>query len=156
MVNIFFMIWKFLRLPTNVQLFLIRRVNDQFLIGVGGIIFDREDKILLFKHTYRDGDRWSLPGGYVKAKEHPKEGLEREIKEESGFIVSADRRLKLRTDRDSPRIELIYMGTFLGGDFEPSPEIKEANFFSFEELPKLSEDQLYFIDKAIEYRKLAQ
>ena len=154
MVSLFFKIWKFLRLPSNIQLFLMRRVNDQFLLGVTGIIFDNNDNILLFKHTYRNNDHWSLPGGYVKAKEHPKEGLEREIKEETGLIVSADSRLKLRTDRDSPRIDVIYVGTYQGGSFEPSPEVKEAQFFSFEELPKLTNDQLYFIDKAMKYKAL--
>ena len=73
-------VWKVLRLPTNLQLFFMRRLNDQFLIGVTGIIFDNQDKILLFRHTYRDLDTWSLPGGYIKAREHPKEALEREIK----------------------------------------------------------------------------
>lgn len=146
-------IWKILRLPTNVQLLLMRRVNDQFLIGVTGIIFNRDDQILLFKHTYRDRDHWSLPGGYIKAKEHPKEGLEREIKEESGFVVSADDRLKLRTDRNSARVDITYMGTFIGGEFTPSNEVKEARFFYFEQLPSITKDQLYFVNKALNLRK---
>lgn len=142
-------IWKFLRLPTNVQLFIMRQVNDKFLIGVTGVIFNDKKEVLLFKHTYRDNNHWSLPGGYVKAKEHPKEGLEREIKEESGFVVLADKRLKLRTDRNSPRIDITYTGTFVGGEFTPSKEVKTAKFFAFDDLPELPEDQLYFIDKAL-------
>lgn len=141
-------IWNFLRLPTNLQLFFMRRLNDQFLIGVTGIIFDDENRILLFRHTYRDTDSWSLPGGYIKAKEHPKEALEREIKEESGLIVSADERLKLRTDRETPRIDLTYVGKYIGGEFKASDEVKEAQFFSFSDLPKLRPDQLYFIERA--------
>lgn len=147
-----FKIWKFLKLPVGWQLFLMRRVNDQFLIGVTGVIFNNNKEVLLFKHTYRDRDHWSLPGGYVKAKEHPKEGLEREIKEESGFTVSADERLKLRTDRNTPRIDITYMGTFIGGSFTPSKEVSEAKFFSFDSLPDISEDQLFFIDKAIQLK----
>src|SRR3989338_9178953 len=99
-------IWQFLRLPTNFQLFVMRQVEDQFLVGVMGIFLDDKKRILLFKHTYRDKNHWSLPGGYLKGKEHPKEGLEREIKEESGLTVSADERLKIRTDRDSARLEI--------------------------------------------------
>lgn len=142
-------IWKFLRLPTNVQLFIMRQVNDKFLIGVTGVIMNDKKEVLLFKHTYRDNNHWSLPGGYVKAKEHPKEGLEREIKEESGFIVIADKRLKLRTDRNSPRIDITYTGTYVGGEFTPSKEVIDAKFFAFDDLPELPEDQLYFIDKAL-------
>lgn len=141
-------VWKFLRLPTNWQLFFMRRFNDQFLIGVTGVIFDEKGRILLFKHTYRDKETWSLPGGYIKAKEHPKEALEREIKEESGLVVSADERLKLRTDRETPRLDITYVGTFIGGEFESSKEVKEAEFFSFNKLPRLSSDQLFFIERA--------
>ena len=64
-------------------------VQDQFLVGVTGVIFNEKNEVLLFKHTYRK-QSWSLPGGYLKAGEHPAEALEREIKEESGLVVSAD------------------------------------------------------------------
>jgi len=148
MYNFLLKVWRALKLPTNLQLFFMRRLNDQFLIGVTGIIFDDKNRILLFRHTYRDTDSWSLPGGYIKAKEHPKEALEREILEESGFIVSADERLKLRTDRETPRIDITYVGKFIGGEFKESDEVKEAKFFSFSKLPLLQPDQLYFIDMA--------
>jgi len=141
-------IWRVLKLPTNWQLFFMRRVNDQFLIGVTGIIFDDQNRILLFRHTYRNLHSWSLPGGYIKAKEHPKEALEREIEEESGLVVSADERLKLRTDRESARLDITYVGKYIGGEFKASDEVKEARFFSFEELPKLTSDQLYFVQMA--------
>ncbi len=146
-------IWKKLHLPTNLQLFFMRRVNDQFLIGATGVFIDEKDRVLLVKHTYRDGGFWSLPGGYVKAGEHPKEGLEREIKEECGFTVSADERLKIRTDRETARLDIAYSGAFLGGTFKPSKEVSEAKLFSFDELPILAPDQLLFIDKALKQKK---
>ncbi len=142
-------IWKALRLPTNVQLFFMRRTNDQFLIGVTGVFLDNNNDILLVKHSYRGGDSWSLPGGYLKAKEHPEEALEREVKEETGFEVSADRRLKIRTDRDSARLDITYAGAFIGGEFKQSKEITEAKLFSFDDLPILPPDQLLFIEKAL-------
>ena len=153
MKNLAFKIWGKLNLPTNFQLMVMRKLNDQFLLGVTGIFFNDGDEILLFKHTYRDGDKWSLPGGYTKAKEHPKEALEREIKEESGLIVSADERLKVRTDRQGARLDMTYVGKFIGGSFTPSKEVAEADFFKFENLPLLPNDQLYFIEKAINLKK---
>ncbi len=110
---------------------------------------DENKKILLVKHSYRNNNSWSLPGGYIKSGEHPKEGLEREIKEETGFEVSADRRLKIRTDRESARLDITYSGIFFGGVFKPSKEILEAKLFTFEELPLLPQDQLLFIQKAL-------
>ena len=92
----------------------MRVFQDQFLIGVTGIIFNEENKVLLFKHTYRQ-TQWSLPGGYIKSKEHPFEALEREIKEESGLIVSSDEQLKLRTDRETSRLDVTIIGKYIGG-----------------------------------------
>lgn len=130
----------------------MRVVQDQFLIGVTGIIFNDKEEILLFKHSYRQ-TRWSLPGGYLKSKEHPAEGLEREIKEESGLVVSADEQLKTRTDRDSARLDMCYVGKFIGGHFSPSAEVTEHGFFSFENLPLISTSQLYLIEQAKNLRK---
>lgn len=126
----------------------MRLFNDRFLIGVTGIFFDDEKRVLLVKHSYR-GKLWSLPGGYAKAGEHPKETLEREVKEETGFEVSADESFKIRTDRDSARLDITCVGRFIGGVFTPSKEVSDAGLFSFEDLPVLREDQLTFIDKAL-------
>lgn len=145
-------IWRALRLPKNIQLFLIRRVNDQFLVGVTGIFFDKQDRVLLVKHTYRNTDEWSLPGGYAKGGEHPKEALEREVKEETGFEVSADDRLKIRTDRATARLDITYSGEFIGGVFSPSKEVKEAKMFDFSKLPIIRKDQMIFITKAFNKR----
>lgn len=139
-------IWKALRLPTDLQLFVMRKTQDEFLVGVTGIFFDEKDRILLFKHTYRP--LWSLPGGYIKKGEHPKEAIEREVKEESGLIVSADQRLKIRTDRNHARLDITYAGVFVGGVFSPSHEVSKYKLFRFDQLPKISKDQLIFIEKA--------
>jgi 8-oxo-dGTP pyrophosphatase MutT (NUDIX family) len=142
-------IWRALKLPTGLQLFFMRLVNDRFLVGVTGIFFDEEKRVLLVKHTYRGEERWSLPGGYAKAGEHPKETLEREVKEETGYVVSADEKSKIRTDRDTARLDITYVGVFIGGVFTPSHEVKEAKLFKFKDLPVLPSNQLMFIDKAL-------
>ncbi len=155
MAGLLSQIWQKLHLPTSLQLFIMRRTNDQFLVGVTGIFFNDQGGVLLFKHSYRGNGHWSLPGGYLKGKEHPKEGLEREILEESGLVVSADYRLKIRTDRESSRLDITYSGVFIGGEFKASKEVTEAKFFAFDKLPTLPEDQLLFIDKAIAIRNSA-
>lgn len=147
MMNVLAKAWRLLRLPKSIQLSILRLFQDQFLIGVTGIIFNDKNEVLLVKHTYRGN--WSLPGGYIKAKEHPKEGLEREIEEETGYVTSADERLKIRTDRDEARLDICYIGTHLGGEFRPSSEVSEAAFFPFESLPLLPKDQLVFIEHAL-------
>lgn len=151
MKTFFAKIWKALGLGKGLQLFVMRFLQDQFLVGVTGVIFNERNEILLFKHTYR-AHSWSLPGGYMKAKEHPREALEREILEESQLVVSIDEQLKTRTDRDSARIEICYIGTFIGGDFVSSAEVSEYGFFPTDSLPLLRKNQLFLIDRAIQQK----
>ncbi|MDO8452408.1 MAG: NUDIX domain-containing protein [bacterium] len=141
--------WRFLSLSKPVQLFIMRVLQDEFLIGVTGIIFNEKREVLLFRHTYRQ-TRWSLPGGYIKSKEHPFEAIEREIEEESGLVVSADAQLKVRTDRESSRLDLTVVGKFMGGEFKKSHEVSEYGFFAFEDLPVISKKQLLLIQLALQ------
>lgn len=139
--------WKALGLPKGMQLKVMRFLQDEFLVGVTGIIFNENKEILLFKHSYR-AHAWSLPGGYLKAGEHPSEGLEREIFEESGLVVSADAEMKTRTDREVARIDLCYTGVLIGGEFTPSAEVLEYGFFTKDTLPLLRKNQLFLIEEA--------
>jgi ADP-ribose pyrophosphatase YjhB (NUDIX family) len=147
-------IWRMLQLPKSIQLFVMRIFQDQFLIGVTGIILNDKNEILLFKYGYRQ-TQWGLPGGFIKAKEHPQEALEREIEEESGFIVSVDEELKIRTDRETARMDIGFLGKLMGGEFRKSSEVSEAKFFSFDDLPLLiSKNQLFIIEQVLFKRKL--
>lgn len=144
-------IWKALSLPKGLQLFVMRFFQDQFLVGVTGIILNEKKEILLFKHTYR-AHAWSLPGGYLKAGEHPREALEREIKEESGLVVSVDEALKTRTDRETARLDLCYTGAFIGGDFVPTHEVSQYGFFPLDKLPLLRVNQVLLINEVLKSR----
>lgn len=146
-------LWKALHLSKNLQLFIMRFFQDQFLVGVTGIIFNDKKEILLFKHVYRS-HAWSLPGGYLKAGEHPREALEREIKEESGLVVSVDESLKTRTDRDSARLDMCYSGILIGGEFKPTHEISEYGFFTQANLPLLRSNQVFLIDEVSRQQNL--
>lgn len=142
-------IWRRLGLSKSVQLAVMRLTQDEFLIGVSGVIFDGEGRILVCKHTYRS-HQWSLPGGYIKAGEHPQEGLAREIEEETGLVVHVNDILKVRTDRQTARIEINCIGTLIGGQFTPSAEVESGRFFAFENLPILTKDQIVLIHEAME------
>lgn len=126
--------------------------QDRFLVGVTGIVFNSKNEVLLFNHTYRP-HAWSLPGGYLKAKEHPGEGLEREIKEESGLVVSMDQIINTRTDRENARLDICYLGTLIGGEFTQSYEVSEYGFFPISKLPLLRKNQLFLIEEALNLKK---
>lgn len=152
MRNLLAKIYKALHLPKNVQLFVMRLTQDRFLVGVTAIIFNEKNEILLFKHVYRSHS-WSLPGGYLKAGEHPREALEREIKEESGLVVSIDESVKTRTDRDSALLDMCYVGVLIGGEFTPTHEVSEYGFFAQDKLPLLRKNQVFLIDEVLKQRE---
>lgn len=133
----------------------MRFFQNQFLIGVTGVIFNQKNEVLLFKHKYRPHP-WSLPGGYLETGEHPKEALEREIKEESGLIISADESLKIRTDRTSSRLDMCYVGVFIGGEFNPSHEVSECGFFSQNNMPLLRSNQVFLIEAALQQKMVSR
>jgi len=146
-------VWKLLNMPKGLQLFFMRFFQNQFLVGVTGVIFNDKNEVLLFKHTYRQHS-WSLPGGYLKSGEHPKEALEREIKEESNLVVSVDESLKTRTDRTSSRLDMCYIGVFIGGEFIKSEEVSEYGFFSQDKMPLLRSNQVFLIEEALQQKGL--
>ena len=143
-------LWRVLHLPKRIQLAIMNLFQDKFLVGVTGIIFNEQREILLFKHSYRSHP-WSLPGGYLKGGEHPKEGLEREIKEESGLVVSVDAPLKTRTDRDMAILDMCYTGIFIGGEFTPTHEVSAYGFFAVDQMPLLRSNQVFLIDAALKH-----
>jgi 8-oxo-dGTP pyrophosphatase MutT (NUDIX family) len=147
-------VWRALKLPKNFQLSIMRFSQDQFLVGVTGIIFNQENYVLLLHHTYRH-TRWSLPGGYIKAGEHPKEALEREVEEETGLVISADTHLKLQTDRDTARLDICFIGQYIGGEFRPSAEVDEYGFFAFPNVPRIAKSQLLMIQRAMDKKGIA-
>ena len=133
-------VWKHLAPAKSLQIKLLRLLNDKFLIGVTGVIFNEKYEVLLVKHSYRRVP-WSLPGGYLQVNEHPKKGLEREIYEETHFKIHTEKILMTKHDKDTPRIDMCYVGTYLTGKFKASDEVVDFGFFANDKLPKLINDQ---------------
>lgn len=144
-------IWQRLPKLRRFRIFLLRLLNDQFLVGVTGIIFNDKNQVLLFKHSYRRTP-WSLPGGYIKTNENPRGGLLREIREESNFQVQIIQLLKTHSSKKGS-IDVCYVGIFQGGKFRPSPEVTDYQFAALDHLPTLIADQYQQIAEGLERKK---
>lgn len=107
------------------------------------------DKILLERRV--DSDSWGLVGGGCKKWETPEQAIAREVYEELGLRIPADRFEKLRVYGEPGRIAAFRDGSVwrmvivvfrLKLDQEPviriSRESKEARFFSREELKSIT------------------
>ncbi len=111
-------------------------VNTHFLMGVVGVIQNAEGEVLIFSHTYRKAP-WGLPGGWLKGGETPLEGLEREIREESGLRVKAERIALVGVTRDRPKIEFVVLARLEGGEFAPSGEVSAMQWRAPDRMPPM-------------------
>jgi ADP-ribose pyrophosphatase YjhB (NUDIX family) len=63
------------------------RFTRSMTLGVRGIATDAEGRVLLIRHTYRDG--WYLPGGGVESGQSAADAVVREMAEEGGVEAAA-------------------------------------------------------------------
>ena len=106
----------------------------------------RDNKILLVKEI-SDG-KWSMPGGWADVGDKPAEAAEREAKEESGFEVKARKVIGVFDANRNGRpmvffhaVKIIYLCEITGGERKTSDETSDVRFFSFNNLPELSQNR---------------
>ena len=106
----------------------------------GAVVHD--GKILLIQE--RADGRWSMPGGWADLGNAPASVAEREVWEESGYRVKAE---KVVAVLDANRIEpmefyhaykIIFLCKLLDGEPRTSHETLAVDFFDLNELPPLS------------------
>ena len=110
-------------------------------VDVRGAVI-RENKILLIQE--RADDKWAMPGGWADLGNSPASVAEREVFEESGFHVKAE---KVVAVIDANRIEpmefyhaykIIFLCQLLDGEPRISHETLAVDFFDLNNLPPLS------------------
>lgn len=110
-------------------------------VDVRGAVI-RDGKILLIQER-ADGN-WAMPGGWADLGDSPRSVAEREVWEESGFRVKAE---KVVAVIDANRIEpmefyhaykIIFLCSLLGGEPRISYETLAVDFFDQDHLPPLS------------------
>jgi ADP-ribose pyrophosphatase YjhB (NUDIX family) len=110
-------------------------------IDVRGAVV-HENKILLIQE--RMDEKWAMPGGWADLGNAPASVAEREVREESGFRVKAE---KVVAVIDANRIQpmefyhaykIIFLCTLLDGEPRVSHETLAVDFFDLNNLPPLS------------------
>jgi ADP-ribose pyrophosphatase YjhB (NUDIX family) len=111
-------------------------------LDIRGVIY-RDDKILLVNEL-ADG-KWTLPGGWVDINESPSEAVEREVYEETGYLVKAKRLLALydRNKHGHPNFIFHLYKVFIqceltGGSPSASLETGASAFYADHDYPPLS------------------
>lgn len=115
---------------------------------VGALVVD-EGRVLLARRAFEPfKGYWDLPGGFLEEGEEPLEGLRRELREETGLDVEADRFLGVWMDRyggDSTAestLNLYWTARVVGGEAAPADDVSELGWFAPEDLP--AKDELAF------------
>ena len=113
-------------------------------VDVRGAVFEGNEVLMVRERS--DG-KWTLPGGWVDVGDAPSFAVEREIREESGYLAKAVK-LAAVFDRSNPRhghppsILHIYKLFFLcertGGTATVSNETDGVEYFPVNQLPPLS------------------
>ncbi len=112
-------------------------------VDARGVVF--KDGGILLVRELMDGGKWTIPGGWVDVGESPREAVEREVLEESGYEVEAKKLLAVfdkRKHNHPPDLTHIYKLFILcelrGGRPSDSIETAGAAFFKEDEIPELS------------------
>ena len=108
-------------------------------VGCGAIVFNSNDELLMIK---RANGRWFYPGGFCDVGSSPAENVVREVREETGLMVTPVRLIGV-TDSlklGSPARHLYGMLFYCrlnGGEIRPHPlETLDVGFFRLDEIPE--------------------
>ena len=122
-------------------------------VGTRAVIFNKNNEILV-EHSLRPHENfYYLPGGGVLFLEKIEDCLAREVLEETGLEVKAERLLWVRDFVDGfpglHGMELFFLATIIGGQFKPEHDTEPIEH-SFMEVEMLENIRFYpesFIEK---------
>jgi len=112
-------------------------------VGTRAVIFNEKNEILVEHHLTPETNYYYLPGGGTWPREKIEDCLVREVKEETGLDVRAERLLWVRDFLEIlpfiHAIEIFFLASIVGGEFKPVHDTEpiEFSFISHEKLENI-------------------
>lgn len=105
------------------------------------IVLENEGGEILLVLSWLSGDKWGFPGGGVGRNEESAEAAVRELKEEVGIVLDVNSIKPFMSFHCRGHEEAAFLGRVqkagIPKDLPHKFEIKDAGWFSLDELPKL-------------------
>jgi 8-oxo-dGTP diphosphatase len=123
----------------------------EIFVAVGAVIEDDKGRILLVRHVPQRGGfwqgKWICPGGRLNLGEGIREGIEREVSEETNLrirlttmLIPFERIVKLEGQTTLHVIYIDCLAKLVDGEFRPGGDVGEGIWFPKEDVPKIWEE----------------
>jgi len=122
-----------------------REYPDRPFVGVGGVVIHLGRALLARRANPPRQGEWSIPGGMLELGEKLREGVAREIEEETGLKVKPldvlDVFDSIVTDADGKTqyhyVLIDYLCTVIGGELRAASDVSEARWATLDEVVTL-------------------
>jgi ADP-ribose pyrophosphatase YjhB (NUDIX family) len=135
--------------PFPVRWLAIRVTVARLPIGAGLLLFDGEGRLLLVRPSYVRESVWTVPGGWVKRGEEPRDAAVREAREELGVRVTCGPAVAAGRGMYG-EVTVVYEAHWDGSQpLALDAELSDARFFAPGDLPPLSGQARALIEAAL-------
>lgn len=110
----------------------------QYSVSVAGVIVDQANRALLV--CRRDNGHWEPPGGQLELAESIRDGLRREIREETGLEVEPERLTGVYKNMSHGIVALVFRCHVTGGDLTTGTETTGYRWAEPSEIPALMDE----------------
>ena len=110
-------------------------------VGVGVLVVEGEQVLLIQRAVEPERGKWSLPAGYLDHGEDPAETAAREALEETGLTVAIEGLLDVYHNppgRGGASLFILYRARRVAGEPTAGDDAEDARFFSLDALPDLA------------------
>jgi len=118
-----------------------REYPDRPIVGVGGVVVQNGRVVLVRRAKAPRMGEWSIPGGMLELGETLRDGVAREIEEETGLRVKSEEVLdvfdSIVTDAEGKTqyhyVLVDYLCSVTGGELRAASDVSEARWATREE-----------------------
>ena len=118
-----------------------REYPDRPIVGVGGVVVQNGRVVLVRRAKAPRMGEWSIPGGMLELGETLRDGVAREIEEETGLKVKSEEVLdvfdSIVTDAHGKTqyhyVLVDYLCSVIGGELRAASDVSEAQWATLEE-----------------------